>query len=270
MKKGFFLFWGFFFLHTVFLHAQVRIGGIKEPHRSALLDLNETNDANDGKQGLALPRVVLNSHTTQLNGNNPPDGMIVYNTNKAFGEGIYYWVSNKWVKVASGSFIEGDAIVGNEVTGATHDGGLKRDGAGTAADPYTLGIDKGGVTNKMIAAGAVTGDKIDRMSASKNDVLSYDGSHWRPQPVDSLVKAAGSGSGVKTQFYSKAETTFNGSYTIAFKEKVVLPKTIFILNGHQGKERLPLSMSELTNISVRIPAASSSRTGFSLQVIEFN
>jgi hypothetical protein len=270
MKKVTYLFGGIFFFSTVFLQAQVRVGGLKEPHPSAILDLNETDNANDGKHGLALPRVFLSSNTAQLNNNTPPNGMIVYNTNKTVGEGIYYWVTDKWVKVANGSFIEGDSIVGNEVTNATPGGGLERAGAGTAKNPYTLGIAKGGVKNEMIAGGAVTGDKMNGMGAAKDDILYYDGAKWAPQSVDSILKAAGSGSesGIKIQFRTGTSTTLTTSYSIGF-DKVNLSKTAFILNGHYGSQRFPLDIRAYSDTTVRIPATGSSITGYSLQIIEF-
>lgn len=55
---------------------------------------------------------------------------------------------------------EVDGIIGNEVTNATASKGLVRAGAGTNADPYTLGVADGGITNAMIANNAVTGAKI--------------------------------------------------------------------------------------------------------------
>jgi hypothetical protein len=81
------------------VNAQVRIGGDGAPHTAAVLDLNATDATNNGNRGLALPRVNLTAETTQLNGSNPKDGTLVYNTNSSFGVGLYYWVSNKWVKL---------------------------------------------------------------------------------------------------------------------------------------------------------------------------
>ncbi|KAA6301289.1 MAG: hypothetical protein EZS26_002598 [Candidatus Ordinivivax streblomastigis] len=44
--------------------AQVRMGGLDDPHASAVLDLNANDSKNDGTLGLALPRVALTSTTT--------------------------------------------------------------------------------------------------------------------------------------------------------------------------------------------------------------
>ncbi|MBF0649220.1 hypothetical protein IR083_10340 [Dysgonomonas sp. GY75] len=53
-----------------------------------------------------------------------------------------------------------DNIVGNEVVGATLNGGLIRAGTPTAANPYTLGIAQQGVQTGMLADQAVTSIKI--------------------------------------------------------------------------------------------------------------
>jgi nitrogen regulatory protein PII/uncharacterized protein YerC len=55
---------------------------------------------------------------------------------------------------------ERDGIIGNEVTGATANGGLVRSGTGTTTSPYTLGIASGGVTNTHLADNAITSEKI--------------------------------------------------------------------------------------------------------------
>jgi hypothetical protein len=81
--------------------AQVRIGGDGAPHTTAVLDLNATDETIDGNRGLALPRVSLADESDLLNGVEPLDGTLVYNTNTGFGAGLYYWVTNKWVKLAS-------------------------------------------------------------------------------------------------------------------------------------------------------------------------
>jgi len=268
MKKVVYLFLGIFSLNTVLLQAQVRIGSMEKPHPSALLDLNETDKANNGKQGLALSRVSLSSSTTQLNGSNPPDGMIVYNTNTNFGEGIYYWSSNKWVKISNGSFIDGDTIVGNEVIGPTDGGALIKNGSGTTGDPYTLDIKQEGVRTNMIENGAVTAEKINKMNAKKDDILFYDGGAWRPKPIDSIAGGSGTGSGVKVQFKSEVKPKNKTEYNIKFNKVKDLKKTMFILNGHYGSSRILIPMVRFTDTYVRIPA-NDGVGGFSLQVVEF-
>ncbi|MDR0864003.1 MAG: hypothetical protein LBO74_03610 [Candidatus Symbiothrix sp.] len=131
-------------LSVASVNAQVRIGGIDDPHTSAILDLNATDAANDGALGLALPRVTLSATDLVPNGMTAPaTGLTVFNTATAgTGEtavtpGAYYWANSQWNRVATG----GDATAGSSaVMDATEDGGLVRAGSGTTDDPYTLGI----------------------------------------------------------------------------------------------------------------------------------
>jgi len=85
---------------TVFVNAQVRIGGNAAPNASALLDLNATDVTNSGTKGLALPRVNLTSDTMQLTtGVANLRGMLVYNTTAFLGVGIYSWIGNIWKQI---------------------------------------------------------------------------------------------------------------------------------------------------------------------------
>jgi uncharacterized protein (TIGR02145 family) len=101
MKKIFFLMLAFLIGSTASLNAQVRIGGTEDPHRSAVLDLNADDDANEGNFGLILPRVSLTSVKQQLNAADPANGAIVWNTNDDFylGKGVYVWGDTVWVPV---------------------------------------------------------------------------------------------------------------------------------------------------------------------------
>jgi hypothetical protein len=147
------------------------------------LDLNATNEANNGNLGLALPRVELTSTTGFAPLKAHVAGMMVYNTttNGEVTPGTYYNTGSGWVRIGSGSLIsEGDGVIGNEVATATTDGGLTRAGSGTAPDPFTLGIETGGVTTARIADGAVTAAKLDKMDAVSGNVLKYNGSAWAP------------------------------------------------------------------------------------------
>jgi hypothetical protein len=155
------------------------------------LDLNATNEANNGNLGLALPRVELTSTTGFAPLQAHVAGMMVYNT-KTTGDvtpGTYYNTGSEWVRIGSGSSIqEGDGVIG--VIAATPGGGLTRAGSGTAEAPYTLGIEDGGVTTARIldenvttakiAAGAVTAAKLNKMDAASGEVLKYNGSAWTP------------------------------------------------------------------------------------------
>src|SRR5690606_20196909 len=80
-----------------------------------------------------------------------------------------------------------DAIVGNEVTGATN-GTLTRSGSGTTASPYTLAVANGGITENELADNAVTVAKIS--SGGNNKVLTTGASGtvgWTDRPIASRV-----------------------------------------------------------------------------------
>jgi hypothetical protein len=90
------------------LHAQVTIGGLKEPKAGAILDLNS-----DAKGGLVLSNVALN-HPTEIPAGFPgvtPEntdatkaglkGALVYNTNANTCIGIHAWNGNYWARIAS-------------------------------------------------------------------------------------------------------------------------------------------------------------------------
>ena len=99
MKNYFFLmFLLLLCLGTANVKAQVRIGGTTAPYKGAILDLNASDDAT-GNQGLALPRVSLNTTTDKLNDTIPLDGTLVYNTSATLGAGLYYWATGKWMKL---------------------------------------------------------------------------------------------------------------------------------------------------------------------------
>jgi uncharacterized protein (TIGR02145 family) len=103
MKRIFFLMLTLLIWSATSMNAQVRIGGTEDPHQSAVLDLNENDDANEGNFGLALPRVFLREKGQKLNNVTPADGTLIYNTNVDFarGRGIYFWTDSIWLRAAS-------------------------------------------------------------------------------------------------------------------------------------------------------------------------
>ncbi|GHT55095.1 hypothetical protein FACS189446_5970 [Bacteroidia bacterium] len=178
MKKMLFLMLFLLVLGAANVISQVRIGGNGQPQGAAVLDLNADNNATPtgNKGALALPRVSLASATANLNSTTPINGMLVYNTNITLGAGVYYWNTNQWVKVLDGSFVEGDAIVGNEITDTIANGGLTRSGSGTAVSPYKVGIKTNGIVNNMIADRAVSLGKISSSAADSGKFLFATGS----------------------------------------------------------------------------------------------
>jgi uncharacterized protein (TIGR02145 family) len=112
MKKIFFLMLSFLIGSAASMNAQVRIGGLEDPHQSAVLDLNEDDEANEGNLGFALPRVFLREKNQKLNNAKPADGTVIYNTNSDYarGRGIYFWTDSLWIRAASCTLREGDTI----------------------------------------------------------------------------------------------------------------------------------------------------------------
>ena len=148
--------------------AQVRIGGNGAPQGAAVLDLNADNTATPtaNKGALALPRVSLASATAQLNGTAPITGMLVYNTNATLGVGIYFYNGSNWVP------IDGDGVIGNELTDTIAGGGLTKSGSGTAASPYRVGIKANGITAGMIANAAIPIQKLSDLAADSGRLLA--------------------------------------------------------------------------------------------------
>jgi hypothetical protein len=232
MKKVLFLMLFLFVLGAAGVKAQVRIGGNSAPNGSAVLDLNAT-DAATGTKGLALPRVNLTSNTMQItSGVTNLTGMLVYNTTATLGVGVYYWNGSNWMKVLDGSFVEGDAIVGNEVTNATSGGGLTRAGSGTAAAPYTLGIANGGVTAAMIANQAVTLAKIATTAADSGKVLSSNGSSIIAlAPGSSIVEAGTVSNGTSSPVSVSWQLVWTGSVALNLSPNTCARYTTTGLNG---------------------------------------
>ncbi|GHU80320.1 hypothetical protein FACS1894145_6510 [Bacteroidia bacterium] len=171
MKKMLFLMLFLLILGAANVTSQVRIGGNGTPNGAAVLDLNATDAINNGTKTLALPRVSLTSTTDQLGYTTLLNGMLVYNTTATPGASVYYWDTNKWVKVSGGEFVEGDGVIGNEITDTIANGGLTRSGAGTVASPYKVGIKAGGVTGNMIANYTIDPRKLDTTGVIDRGVL---------------------------------------------------------------------------------------------------
>ena len=67
---------------------------------------------------------------------------------------VLTWDGAKWVAAAAGAEVDG--IIGNEVLNATTNKGLTRAGAGTNADPYTLGLTDGTAANQTMVWNGTT------------------------------------------------------------------------------------------------------------------
>ena len=107
MRKALFLMILLFLLFsgTAFVNAQVRIGAIAVPEKGTVLDLKSSATAPGYVGGLLLPHVALadlNTVPATWVGSGTIDpsklkGLLVYNTNTAFGTGIYVWNGTKWL-----------------------------------------------------------------------------------------------------------------------------------------------------------------------------
>jgi uncharacterized protein (TIGR02145 family) len=91
----------FIMMSAASVNAQVRIGGLDDPHQSAILDLNADNESSAGNLGFYLPRVLLTSAKQELNGAPPLNGALVWNTNDDFylGKGVYVWGDTVWIPI---------------------------------------------------------------------------------------------------------------------------------------------------------------------------
>jgi hypothetical protein len=247
MKKIFFLMLTLIVLSTASMNAQVRIGGTADPNPSAVLDLNENDDANAGTLGLALPRVELTATDAILSGMSAPaTGLLVYNTNSGLGEGIYYWSGSSWTKIPNTD--------NNDTYSAASNGGLSlnsgafsiaTDGVTTAKIANTnVTLDKlasnsvnsdkivngsietadlkdeavtsakilnGTIATADLADQAVTGTKISKMSATSGQVLKYNGSTWAPANPENVAYI--DGTATTNAFYAVVNVTWSGTAT---------------------------------------------------------
>jgi hypothetical protein len=120
---------------------------------------------------------------------------------------VLKWNGTAWSPATeSGLTTETDGIIGNEVTNATSSGGLVRSGSGTSIDPYTLGIAENGVTSAKIANGTIKAEDLSSMEAGSGQVMTYDGSVWRPgekMPLPTVI----------TSIATEEGSVTSGSYT---------------------------------------------------------
>ncbi len=102
--------------------AQVKIGDNQNViNAGSLLELESSN------KGVIFPRVALNNDLKiwTLKGNNPTDGMVVFNTNSSVNEkGLYCWYNNQWKHFSSGgSSVDLDTLSFNVETRYLYDDG---------------------------------------------------------------------------------------------------------------------------------------------------
>jgi hypothetical protein len=198
---------------------------------------------------------------------------------------VLKWNGTTWASSAeTGITTEVDGIVGNEVVNATTGGGLTRSGAGTTADPYTLGIADGAVTAARLAGNAVTTDNIqngtikaedlNNMGAASGQVLAYNGSAWNPSshysnPVTIINTSTSTGS-VTSGGYSDVYTwndlvpglyslrvRMNGNSTAKFKlvsDVAFGTSVLFEVNSDSGDNTAEVMFNFIYSGTLRLKA----------------
>ncbi len=105
------------------------------PNKYAMLDVSSIN------KGLLVPRITLNSNTTDLNADgdndisNQPQGLLVYNIGTALPKGYYFWNGTEWRSIEDTTSVKASASV--NCTASTIDPSQNIDG--TSPKPILSG-----------------------------------------------------------------------------------------------------------------------------------
>jgi uncharacterized protein (TIGR02145 family) len=185
---------------------RIRLGKT-DPHASAVLDLNENNTASAGTTssvgGLALPRIALDTITSQLNGTTPVNGTVVYNTNASMkggqGFGLYMWSggsAGKWnslttsVLVSSLTFSPSGTLNLFEGSSTTIDVTTVPDNASnpaikwTTTDPEIVSVtSKGKITAEAVGSATITATTLDGGNKSRSVLVNV---HEDGSALDSI------------------------------------------------------------------------------------
>jgi hypothetical protein len=186
--------------------------GVNTDAPKTTLDVNAKRDTSGnitdnaqliGLQAPRLTRAELTANTATYG--TDQKGALIYVTNISGGDnagqrvnittvGYYYFDGSLWKTFGSeGSYTEVDGIIGNEVLNATTNGGLTRAGAGTSADPYTLGLTAGG---------------------SIGNVMTWNGTSWSataPATSSNIYNTSGSLTNSRTLTLNSNDLNFTGS-----------------------------------------------------------
>jgi hypothetical protein len=146
---------------------------------------NEVTNATDGTLTRSGAGSLADPYTLGVSPNGISDNEIANDAvtlakivNGTTAGELMQWNGTDWVLVDPSTLTvtEADGIVGNEVTNAT-DGTLTRSGAGSLADPYTLGVSPNGISDNEIANDAVTLAKIANGTAA-GELMQWNGTDW--------------------------------------------------------------------------------------------
>ncbi|WP_156102269.1 hypothetical protein [Muricauda sp. MAR_2010_75] len=146
---------------------------------------NEVTNATDGTLTRSGAGTLADPYTLGVSTNGISDNEIINDAvtlakiaNGTTAGELMQWNGTDWVLVdpSTLTITETDGIVGNEVTNAT-DGTLTRSGAGTLADPYTLGVSTNGISDNEIANDAVTLLKLAN-GTTAGELMQWNGTDW--------------------------------------------------------------------------------------------
>ena len=176
---------------------------------------------------------------------------------------LMQWNGTSWVLVdeTALNITEADGIVGNEVTNTT-DGTLTRSGTGTLADPFTLGVSTGGITDNEIAADAVTTAKIADANVTlakiapgtNGQVLTTTGGtvSWQPPAVIAMGKVNSDATVVNSTGASVVQNS-TGNYTVTLNNAIPTADYIvqLTLQNTGGNVSIEVTAQGSTTFTVR-------------------
>ncbi len=131
---------------------------------------------------------------------------------------ILAWNGTQWAETTVPT-LEADGIIGNEVLDATPGRGLVRSGAGTASNPWTLGIADNGVQTSMIQNQAVTYTKLQNAVGGDGTIIGWFGGAWVETDVPTWelgrVEAVTAGEGIEVVNTTDAQGFITSNVSIA-------------------------------------------------------
>ncbi|KAA6301904.1 MAG: hypothetical protein EZS26_001907 [Candidatus Ordinivivax streblomastigis] len=253
------------------VNSQVRIGGLNDPHESAVLDLNASDGQNNGNLGLALPRVALEA----TNVFHPPfsvkplEGTLVHNTatTKDVTPGLYYYCSDVWVRLNSvdvGAGIITTVPVTKGGTGLiTVDKNYVLLGNGTSAMVPTATSTVGRAV--LNAANNTAVSNLKASSATVADALTSSGTVALSGDVSATAKTYTSGGNVSLSTTLAATGVSVGTYTkvsVDSKGRVTSGSNPTTLAGYGITDGASLPSSVAKNLVFAGPATASGKPSF--------
>ena len=100
---------------------------------------------------------------------------------------ILSWNGGHWVE-NNVPALEADGVIGNELLDATVGRGLVRAGAGTTANPYTIGIAEEGIVNSMIDWATIEYNRLQNAAGPIGTIIGWNGTDWIETNVSAWEK----------------------------------------------------------------------------------